>query len=148
MVDTARNAQQDGHVDRIAILGAGAWGTALAHHLGAHGADVSLWARRAEFAAQLAATRANPLLPEVALADTVTVSAELDRVLAQADIIILAAPSHTVRELLSRAAPAWPRGAILVTAAKGIENDTLLTTGEVAEQVLGPELEGRVVVLS
>jgi glycerol-3-phosphate dehydrogenase (NAD(P)+) len=62
--------------------------------------------------------------------------------------VLLAAPSHTVRELLSHAAPHWPPAAILVSAAKGIENDTLLTTAEVAGEVLGERLGRRIVVLS
>lgn len=135
-------------MDRIAVLGAGAWGTALAQHLGAHGVPVALWARRAELADELRRTRLNPLLPGVALAAAVHVSDRLEEALARAELVLLAAPSHTVRELLSHAAPHWPAAAILVSAAKGIENQTLLTTAEVAGQVLGERLGQRIVVLS
>jgi glycerol-3-phosphate dehydrogenase (NAD(P)+) len=135
-------------MERIAVLGAGAWGTALARHLGAHGVPVALWARRAELGEQLRRTRLNPLLPGVALAAAVQVSNRLEEVLTGAELVLLAAPSHTVRELLSRAAPHWPAAAVLVSAAKGIENQTLLTTAEVAGQVLGERLGQRVVVLS
>ncbi|MEO8180430.1 MAG: 2-dehydropantoate 2-reductase N-terminal domain-containing protein, partial [Deltaproteobacteria bacterium] len=137
-----------GSVDRIAILGAGAWGTALAQHLACHGVPVALWARRAELAEQLLATRTNPLLPGVLLAATVSISHRLEEVLDGAELVLLAAPSHTAREVLVRAAPHWPSRATLVSAAKGIENHTLLTTGEVATQVLGERLGRRIVVLS
>jgi glycerol-3-phosphate dehydrogenase (NAD(P)+) len=135
-------------VERIAILGAGAWGTALAQHLASHGVPVALWARRAELAEELLRTRVNPLLPGISLHAQATVSHHLEEVLERAQLVLLAAPSHTVRELLSRAAPHWPSEAILVSAAKGIENHTLLSTGEVAGQVLGERLAQRVVVLS
>jgi glycerol-3-phosphate dehydrogenase (NAD(P)+) len=135
-------------VARIAILGAGAWGTALAHHLASHAVPVALWARRAELAEQLRRTRANSLLPGVSLHSGAAVSHELAEVLDGAELVLFAAPSHTARELLARAAPLWPPRATLVNAAKGIENGTLLTTGEVAAQVLGQRLERRVVVLS
>src|SRR4051794_32254758 len=135
-------------MERIAVLGAGAWGTALAQHLGANGVPVALWARRAELAEQLRRTRLNPLLPGVALDASVRVSDRLEEALAGAELVLLAAPSHTVRELLSHAAPHWPPAAILVSAAKGIENDTLLTTAEVAGEVLGERLGRRIVVLS
>jgi len=135
-------------MERIAILGAGAWGTALAQHLASHGVPVALWARRAELAEELLRTRVNPLLPGISLAAPAAVSPRLEEVLERAQLVLLAAPSHTVRELLSRAAPHWPSEAILVSAAKGIENQTLLTTGEVAGQVLGERLAQRVVVLS
>ncbi|HEU4579373.1 MAG TPA: NAD(P)H-dependent glycerol-3-phosphate dehydrogenase [Polyangiaceae bacterium] len=135
-------------MDRIAVLGAGAWGTALAQHLGSHGVPVALWARRAELADQLRRTRLNPLLPGVALAAAVQISDRMEEALVGAELVLLAAPSHTVRELLSQAAPHWPAAAVLVSAAKGIENDTLLTTAEVAGQVLGDRLRQRIVVLS
>lgn len=135
-------------VQHIAILGAGAWGTALAQHLGSHGVPVTLWARRTELAEELQQTRQNRLLPGVILSAAVTVSDDLERAVRGAGLVLLAAPSHTVRELLERAAPVWPAGATLVSAAKGIENDTLLTTAEVAAQVLGERLGGRIVVLS
>lgn len=132
---------------RVAVLGAGAWGTALALHLGAHGHETRLWAHRAEVADALAVTRENPLLPGFSLAPTVLVSADFGVTLAGVDTVVLAAPCHTAREVLGNAAHAWPAGATLVTAAKGIENGTLLTVSELALQVLGGRL-GPVVVLS
>src|SRR5262245_46834784 len=158
MVDTACNARKGfGHhaaagrrrrVDRVAVLGAGAWGTALAHHLASHAAPVTLWARRAELADQLRSQRTNPLLPAVSLAASALVSSRLEEALDGAELVLFAAPSHTARELLARAAPFWPPQATLVSAAKGIENDTLLTTAEVAAEVLGERLGRRIVVLS
>ena len=133
---------------RLAVLGAGAWGTALAHHLATHGHATRLWARREAFASQLAKTRHSPLLPQVALAEGVTVSHRFDEVLEGAEAVVLAAPSHTVRDVLGAAADAWPAQATLVSAAKGIENGTLLTVSEVAGDVLGARLGPPVVVLS
>jgi len=135
-------------VAQLAILGAGAWGTALAHHLASHAVPVTLWARRAELAEHLRKTRQNSLLPGVLLHPAALVSHQLAEALAGAELVLFAAPSHTARELLTQAAPLWPARATLVNAAKGIENGTLLTTGEVAAQVLGQRLERRVVVLS
>jgi glycerol-3-phosphate dehydrogenase (NAD(P)+) len=131
----------------VAVIGAGAWGTSLAFHLASHGSDTRLWARRAEFAQALAASRRNPLLPEVELPASVAVSHETTA-LEGVDTVVLAVPCHSVREVLGQLGPLWPRGAVLVTAAKGIENHTLLTVSEVAEQVLGARLGGPVVVLS
>ncbi len=135
-------------MERVAVIGGGAWGTALAHHLGSHGTAVRLWVRRAELAQTLATTRQNPLLPGVSLAPAVLVSDRFDEVFAAATVVVLAAPCHTVRQVLQRAALDFPRGATLVTATKGIENDTLLTVSEVASEVLADRLERAIVVLS
>jgi glycerol-3-phosphate dehydrogenase (NAD(P)+) len=133
---------------RVAVLGAGAWGMALAHHLGGSGHETTLWARRPEFAAELQQTRCSPLLPGVALVPSVLVTADFGAALAGAETVVLAAPCHTVREVLGGAAPAWPSQATLVTAAKGIENGTLLMVSEVARESLAHLLAGPVVVLS
>ena len=93
-------------------------------------------------------SRDNPLLPGVKLAQNVRVSHRLEEALEQARTIVLAVPCHALRELLGGAAAGWPPGATLVTAAKGIENGTLLTTTEVAEEVLGASLRLPMVVLS
>jgi glycerol-3-phosphate dehydrogenase (NAD(P)+) len=131
----------------VSVLGAGAWGMALAHHLAAHGHATRLWARRADFASTLSRSRQSPLLAGISLHAAVEVSHELGAVLSGAETVVLAAPCHTVREVLGSAASVWPVGATLVTATKGIENDSLLTVSEVAEQVLGKRL-GPPVVLS
>jgi glycerol-3-phosphate dehydrogenase (NAD(P)+) len=137
-----------GAMSKVAVLGAGAWGTALAHHLATHGHPTRLWAHRQEFAEALERTRHNPLLPHAALAAGIAVSHRFDEVLDQADAVVLATPCHTVREVLGALADAWPARATLITAAKGIENDTLLTVSEVARQVLGSRLAEPVVVFS
>ncbi len=135
-------------IERIAVVGAGAWGTALAHHLGSHQREVSLWARRSELATTLESTRQNPLLPSIELHPGVRVTSRLDSALSGAQAVVLAAPSHTVRELLGRVRAVWPTGALLVSAAKGIEAGTLLTLSEVAAEVLAEMLGRPMVVLS
>jgi glycerol-3-phosphate dehydrogenase (NAD(P)+) len=138
---------EDG-LGKVAILGAGAWGTALCHHLSLHGASVSLWARAEEHAESLARTRENRLLPGVLLAPAVVISHRLDRVLAGASTIVFATPCHGLRDVAAAARPFIEPSARLVSAAKGIENDTLRLTTEIIADVLGPTLGERSVVLS
>lgn len=132
----------------IAVIGAGAWGTALAQHLAAEGREVHLWARRPELAAELARTRHNPRLPSVALAPSVQVSARLEDVLGGASLAVFAVPCHTLREVLVQAAPFWSHGKLFVSATKGIEEGTLLTTTEIAKAVLEARLDRSPVALS
>src|SRR5690349_9029984 len=129
-------------MDRVAVVGAGAWGTALACHLAAHGSEVTLWARRTELASELLTRRVNPLLPGVLLPSNLLVSDRLVDVLAGVSCVVLATPCDAARSVLGSAALGWPEAALLVTASKGIENVSRTTVTEVAEQVLGARLKG------
>ncbi len=131
------------------MLGAGAWGTALANLAAANGHRVALWCRRPELAERLAGERRNATyLPGVDLHADMQPTADLAQALRGARLVVSAVPSHGTREVVSRARP-WiePRG-ILVSATKGIENETLLRMTQVFEQVLPAELHGRLGVLS
>jgi glycerol-3-phosphate dehydrogenase (NAD(P)+) len=134
-------------VSRIAVLGAGSWGTALAVHLGHSGHQVRLWGRDPAFVADLASTRANAeYLPGIALHEAVEPTAALPHALEAADFVIVAVPSHGVRQVLRSAAASVPPAAIVVSTTKGIETDSLLRISEVIEAELGGA--GRIAVLS
>jgi glycerol-3-phosphate dehydrogenase (NAD(P)+) len=123
----------------IAVLGAGSWGTALAVHLGRLGHDVPLWARDAKLAADITARRANAIyLPDVTLPDGVAATAALDEALRDAPLVVSAIPSHGCRAVMRAAAPHLRPGATVVSAAKGLETDTLLRMSEVIAQEVGP----------
>ena len=108
----------------IAIIGAGAFGTALAVALARHGRAVTLWARDAEQAAQIHATRSNPTrLPGVELAQNVTVTAEIAK-LSGADAVLLCLPMQSLRAFLT-AHQAGLDGTPLVACCKGIDLSTL-----------------------
>jgi glycerol-3-phosphate dehydrogenase (NAD(P)+) len=107
----------------VAVIGAGAWGTALASVAVRAGRDVVLYARNAEAAAQMTTTRANPRLPGVKLDARIAVTSDIAGA-ARADIILLAVPAQNLREavtaLASRLATATP----VIACAKGIERGT------------------------
>jgi glycerol-3-phosphate dehydrogenase (NAD(P)+) len=131
----------------IAVLGAGSWGTALAVHLGRVGHTVRLWARDARLAAEIATRRANAVyLPDVSLPDEVSVTAALEDALARTDLIVSAIPSHGCRAVMRTAAPLIRPHTPVVSAAKGLETDTLMRMSQVVADELGPERP--VVVLS
>ena len=114
----------DGH--QAAVLGAGSWGTALAVHLGSIGHEVRLWGRDRALLADLSARRANATyLPDVTFPPTVQPVASLSDALSGARHVIVAVPSHGLRAVLRDAAAAIPRGAVLVSATKGLETGTL-----------------------
>lgn len=131
----------------VAILGAGSWGTALAVHMARVGRDVQLWARGSALAEELNTSRRNPrYLRDVSLPDAVHATTSLAAALAGVDCVVIAVPTHGVRTVMRAAAPALSSGAILVSAAKGLEMESL----QRMSQVIADETRGRhpVVVLS
>jgi glycerol-3-phosphate dehydrogenase (NAD(P)+) len=136
-------------MDQVAVIGAGAWGTALAKVLGDKGNRVRLWARREDHARAIARDRENSLyLPGVRLPEAVLPTSSLPEALTGSELVVLVVPSHAFRETLVAARPSISRSAALVSATKGIENDTLMLMGEVLVEVLGPAMGERLTVLS
>jgi glycerol-3-phosphate dehydrogenase (NAD(P)+) len=112
--------------ETIAILGAGSWGTALAIHLARVGHDVRLWARDPDLVAEMVSTRANPrYLSDSRLPDRVTPTVRPQAALQDARIVVFAVPSHGLRAVARAVSPALPPDAVLVSATKGIETDSL-----------------------
>jgi glycerol-3-phosphate dehydrogenase (NAD(P)+) len=104
----------------VAVIGAGAWGTALAGVAARAGREVTLYARDAASAAQMAATRINPRLPQVRLDAGVAVTSEIARA-ATADIILIATPAQHLREAVAALAPHLANATPVIATAKGIE---------------------------
>ncbi len=131
---------------RIAVVGAGAWGTALALTAHRAGRAVALWAREAAVVEAVAASRRNPFLPvAVDLPEAITVSGDLPAVLDGADLVLLAAPSQHLRSMARQCAPLLAPGVPVVLVAKGVE----AATGALMSEVAAAELPGRpIAVLS
>lgn len=125
-------------MQRIAVLGGGAWGTALAVHLARLGRDVTLWARDAALAGEMAAARENrAYLPGIELPATLRPVSDLEQALRGAACVVSAIPSHGTRGVIRQARAALPAGAAVISATKGLEVETLLRVSEVIEQELG-----------
>ena len=129
---------------RIAVLGAGSWGTALSVHCARIGHDVSFWGRDPSLVVDVVRTRENSrYLRGVPLGDRVMPTASLDEALANAAVVIAALPSHGMRHVLRAAQPFIPRQAIVVSATKGLESNTL----ERMSQVIADEVPDRAVAV-
>lgn len=121
---------------KIAVLGAGAWGSALAISFSASH-DVTLWARRREACEALARTRSSPYLPEVAFPDALRVEADLAAAVSRCDLAIVATSSAGLRETAAAVSAIRPR-LDLLWACKGFETATRM----LPHQVLGEVLPG------
>jgi glycerol-3-phosphate dehydrogenase (NAD(P)+) len=122
-------------MSRIAIVGAGAWGTALAATLGRAGHDCVIWAHETEVVEGIGASGRNPLfLPEIALTG-VRASADL-AVVSQAEAVLLVVPAQFLRSLCRRLRPHWQAGVPAVICAKGIETDSFTSMSEVVAEEL------------
>src|SRR6185295_16747010 len=109
-----------GVFNSIAIIGAGAWGTALAAVAARAGREVTLYARDAAAARQIAASRTNPKLPGVALAAEIAITSDLARA-AECDVILLVTPAQALRDSMTALAPHLTSAKPVVACAKGIE---------------------------
>ncbi len=135
---------------KIAIIGAGSFGTALAVVLARAGNEVELWAREAEIAYGINNRHANPAyLSEVTLPDSIGCCSNIEECITSRNMIVFATPSHALREVANKVKPHISGDEILVNVAKGIENDTFMTMSQVLADVFeGAVLDDQIGVLS
>jgi glycerol-3-phosphate dehydrogenase (NAD(P)+) len=121
-----------------AVMGAGAWGTALAKLLADAGGEVTLWARRPDLAAEINSSRHNPdYLPGVKLPANISATADAKDALSGVTTVLLAVPAQTMRTNLDQWNGLFDTGATLVSTAKGIELGTLMRMSQVIVDVTG-----------
>jgi len=135
---------------RMAVLGAGSWGMALAMVLEGNGHAVDLWEFRPEAAEKLGRTRdAGEFLPGIVLPDAISVTNSFESACEGKDIIVVAVPSHVVREVSQRLNRlSGLDEAVLVNVAKGVENESLLRMSQVILENVRWTREEKVVTLS
>jgi glycerol-3-phosphate dehydrogenase (NAD(P)+) len=121
---------------RIGILGAGTWGTALGKALSTNHHDICIWSCFPEETEQLAATRRHPHLPGAVIPESVTFTNDLGILAGQADYILAVVPSVFMRKTIRELVPFLAPETFLISAAKGIESNTLMTLTEVIRDEL------------
>lgn len=134
---------------RIAVIGAGNWGTALGVLAARAGHEVHLWSHNPAVVEAINSEHVNPrYLTDLQIPDTVRATNNLIDAVKRAEIVILAAPSHATRELLAAMTPALPAELIMVSATKGIEIDTGKRISQVVAELVPRALKLRFVSLS
>lgn len=134
---------------QIAIIGGGSWGTALSLALGRKGHPIRLWVFEQELVASINRERRNALyLSEFELPDCVCASHSLEEVLDGADIVLTVVPSHHCRDVYQSMLTWLHPEMVLVSATKGIENESLMRMSEVISVVTKPIFQARVAVIS
>jgi glycerol-3-phosphate dehydrogenase (NAD(P)+) len=135
-------------MSKVAVFGAGSWGTAFSIVLADAGNDVNLWARREEVAVAVNEQRENAdYLPGVELPPAIQATHDVEKALHDADVVVLATPSQSLRENLTQWAPYVEPGATYVSLMKGVELGTLERMSQVIAEITeaGPE---RIAVIS
>src|SRR5262245_51724880 len=123
---------------RVAVLNAGAWGTALAVSLAARGHHVTLWARREEQAHEIRAQHENrAYLPGVTVPETVAVTSELGQALVMPDLVLAVPVSRYMPSLASQIAPLLAAGTPVIHGSKGLDSTTLQRPSEILCAALG-----------
>ena len=123
---------------RIAVIGAGSWGTAVSWLLGGKGHEVRLWSRETEIADGINATHQNPVyLPEVVLAPSVFASPDMEEALSGVEAVVMVTPSIGVRETAEAMKAHLGTMTPIVILSKGVEGGSSLFMTEVLEDVLG-----------
>src|SRR5688572_20567702 len=134
---------------RIAVIGAGSWGTALGIIAARAGHDVKFWSRNPAVVNSLNDDRVNSIyLPDTEIPEGVVASADIIEVVERSELVIIATPSHATRAVLESMVAALPETATLVSAAKGIEIESGKRISQLVAEVLGPSSAVRFVSLS
>jgi len=122
-------------VKKVAVIGSGSWGTALAVMLQKHGHDVVIWSRRQDAVKQMEKERENKeYLPGVLLPEGLSFTAEREKAVKDAEIIILSVPSKAVRQTAIDFSPYLNSNQVLVNVAKGLEENSLKRLSQVIQE--------------
>jgi glycerol-3-phosphate dehydrogenase (NAD(P)+) len=136
-------------VNRIGVIGAGAWGTALAKHMAEKGLHVRLWAYERDVVDSINQTHENRVfLPGVTLPPSLSATNSLVEAASDCDGLLFVVPSHVARLVLQQLAPLLPSSLPLISATKGVEEETFKLMTQVMEEVLPATLHSRLMVLS
>ena len=130
---------------KIAVLGAGSWGTALGQVLNENGHDVLLWHLEQDFVDEINQSHTHPFLPGVNLSNTLQFTASLDQISDYGEVLVSAVPSQVVRTVLDNFPSGWKKQ--VVSVSKGIENNTGMRMSQVISESLKLDSE-EIVVLS
>jgi glycerol-3-phosphate dehydrogenase (NAD(P)+) len=135
--------------ERVAVIGAGSWGTALANLLSKKGLDVCVWSFEQDVAAAINEEHRNPrYLSEVPLHDALRATASLESALSGAPYVVSVSPAQHVRGVMREAARLMQSDALVISASKGIETSTLQTMAQVHAEVLPKPAAARACFLS
>jgi glycerol-3-phosphate dehydrogenase (NAD(P)+) len=128
-------------MDKVAIIGAGSFGTALSLVLARSGYHVQLWAREPDIAHGINHHHSNPdYLSDITLPDSIHCSNNLAKCMDNCTMVVFAIPSHALRKVALKVKPHIEGNEILVNVAKGIENDTFMTMSQVIADVFENDL--------
>ncbi|MCY1016487.1 NAD(P)H-dependent glycerol-3-phosphate dehydrogenase [Pyxidicoccus sp. MSG2] len=134
---------------RGSVIGSGSFGTALANVLAVNCDEVRLWGREPSVVDAINTKHENSTyLKGIPISERVRATNSLEEALAGSELVVLATPSHATREVVAKAKPYLPRHVPIITVAKGIENETLLTMTELLEDCLPEEFQPYIAVLS
>jgi glycerol-3-phosphate dehydrogenase (NAD(P)+) len=142
-------APSNSYPKRIAVIGAGNWGTALSMTLSDLGHHIRLWAYEKEVVESIRARRENELfMPGFRLPESVVATSELGEAIEGAHYVLTVMPSHVCRALFEKMLPFLKPEMIIVSATKGIDNERLMRMSELIRSVIGPAFDPRLTVLS
>lgn len=138
-----------GSISKMSVIGAGAWGTALAKHLAEKGMEICLWAYERDVVHAINTSQENPIfLKGVALPRALIATSSLEEAASSCDGLVFAVPSHATRSVLQKLRLFLSSPIPLICATKGIEEDTAKLMTQVMEDELPPSMHDTLMVLS
>ncbi|MDX2496053.1 MAG: NAD(P)H-dependent glycerol-3-phosphate dehydrogenase [Desulfuromusa sp.] len=134
---------------KIAVIGAGSWGTTLANLLAKKGYSVTLWCYEEDLCERIKQSKINDLyLPGITLSENLQITSLLKSAVSEKQLLLFVAPSQVTRQVLQQALPDLSSQALIVSASKGIENDSLMLLSQVFEELLPESMHRQLGFLS
>lgn len=134
---------------KVAVIGAGSWGTALANVAAENNNNTYLWVRRQELADEIKETHENkPYLPGEKISPKINISTDIEQAVSQADIVVMSVPSHAVRNMARQIRGYLKKSAIVTSAAKGLELNSFKRVSQVLSEELYQGSKQNIVALS